>query len=114
VTKASFLIDLKFYAVDVKEDAIVEKLDAAHFSKYVPLVRDVMNSWEQDKIVLDNRKNILEDCIRIMQCVHSRLWDWQSRYCKKGDTDLLAVCDRPSGLSFKDCNEELRKVLVFV
>jgi len=95
VPRASFLIDLKFYAVDVKEDAIVEQLDAAHFSKYVPLLNGVMKNWLQ-------QKNILQDCLTIFAAF--RLHTHQ-------DVNIirLETLNR-YGYSFKDCNEELRKV----
>jgi len=101
VTKASFLIDLQFYAVDVKEDAIVETIDACHFSKYVPLVNDVLNSWEKEKGILDNRKNILEDCITILRAFRLRSHDVNP---------LLLESLQRCAPSFTDCNEELRKV----
>jgi hypothetical protein len=95
VTKASFLIDLKFYAVDVKEDAIVEQLDAAHFSKYVPLVNGVMKSLERDR-------NILEDCLTILS---------EFRLNLQQDENMLYIESLERwGRSFKYCNEHLRKV----
>jgi hypothetical protein len=106
VTRASILSDLRFYTVAIKEEAIVEKLDASHFSKYISLVQDVLKSWVQEKNMLENRNNILEGCIRIMRAFRLQSQAMNTQDLNTIHLESVALCGR----SFTDCNDELRKV----
>ena len=71
-------------------------MDASYYCKSALLAQDVMKSWNR-------RKDVLQDCVTILEAFRKQ--DETTLYLEN-----LEVC----GESFKDCNEELRKVGICV
>ena len=95
ISRVSLMMDFDYYGVkNIKEDAIVENVDASYFGRSVILANDVYEEW-------DTHAKILRDCITIMDSFRKQ--DRMSLFLK----GLEAPC---GGYSYTACNDELKKI----
>ena len=106
VPKASLLLDLHFFGVPVNENAIVAHIDYSFFSASKTVVKDIIQSWENEIKSWEDRIKPLQKEIAIIK----NSIEVVSAFIKKDAVEYTLNLRLYYGASFKDCNKYIENV----
>jgi hypothetical protein len=106
VSKASLLLDLHFFGVPVNENAIVAHIDYSFFSTSKTVVKDIIQSWENEIKSLEDRIKPLQKEIAIIK----NSIEVMSAFIKKDAAEYTLNLRVYCAASFKDCDKYLENV----